>query len=105
MAGPYVKNGYVSHRHANFGSILRTIYTILDIPPVNQYDATATLLSDFFVAQPHKMAYLAKPHDARIFNPQLSLKKYQRNFNWRSVDQGLKMDDERDMRLQFYERN
>lgn len=105
MAGPYVKNGYVSHRHANFGSILRTIYTILDIPPVNQYDATATLLSDFFVAQPHKMAYLAKPHDARIFNPQLSLKKYQRNFNWRSVDQGLKMDDERDMRLQFYGRN
>ncbi|HTL08295.1 MAG TPA: bifunctional YncE family protein/alkaline phosphatase family protein, partial [Chitinophagaceae bacterium] len=29
MAGPYVKHGYVSHTHANFGSILKTIYNIL----------------------------------------------------------------------------
>ncbi len=35
MAGPYVKRGYVSHTHANFGSILKTIYNILNVPYVN----------------------------------------------------------------------
>jgi len=47
MAGPYVKKNYVSHTHANFGSILKTIYNILGVPYVNQYDATGTLLQDF----------------------------------------------------------
>lgn len=103
LAGPYVKKGYVSHRHANFGSILRTIYTILDIPCVNQYDQTATLLDDCFTPEKDKMGYSAKPHDARIFDAQKAFKKYQRDFNWRAVDQGMKMDDERDMRIQFYQ--
>ena len=48
MAGPYVKRGYVSHTHANFGSVLKTIYNILDVPYVNQFDVTASLLQDFF---------------------------------------------------------
>ena len=47
MAGPYVKHGYVSHTHANFGSILKTIYNILNVPYVNQYDVTASLLPIF----------------------------------------------------------
>ncbi len=29
MAGPYVKRNYVSHTHANFGSILKVVYNIL----------------------------------------------------------------------------
>ena len=32
MAGPYVKRGHISHTHANFGSILKTIYNILGVP-------------------------------------------------------------------------
>ncbi|MBN8681466.1 MAG: bifunctional YncE family protein/alkaline phosphatase family protein [Chitinophagales bacterium] len=102
MAGPYVKKGYVSKRHANFGSILRTIYTLLDVPFVNQYDATATLLDDFFTDKPDTSGYMAASHDPRVFNPQLSLKKYQRDFNWRAVEQGLKMDDESEQRVEFY---
>jgi len=35
MAGPYVKKGYVSHTHANFGSIIRTMYALMGIPAVN----------------------------------------------------------------------
>jgi len=57
MAGPYVKRGYVSHTHANFGSILKTIYTILNVPYVNQYDATASLLQDFFTDKPDYRPY------------------------------------------------
>ena len=102
MAGPYVKQGYVSHRHANFGSILRTIYTLLDIPPVNQYDATATLLDDFFTPDANVAAYQALAHDPRVFQPEQSLKKYNRQFNWRAVRQGLQLDDESEQRVEFY---
>ncbi|MCX6225306.1 MAG: phosphoesterase, partial [Bacteroidia bacterium] len=52
LAGPYVKMGYVSHTHANFGSILKTIYNILNVPYVNQFDVTASLLQDFFTPLP-----------------------------------------------------
>jgi hypothetical protein len=31
MIGPYVKRGYVSHTLANFGSILKTIFTLLNL--------------------------------------------------------------------------
>ncbi|MFZ4632606.1 MAG: bifunctional YncE family protein/alkaline phosphatase family protein [Saprospiraceae bacterium] len=102
MAGPYVKQGYVSKRHANFGSILRTMYTILGIPCVNQYDATATLLDDFFTAQPNDTGYEALPQDPRVFDAKASLKVYNRDFNWRGVKQGLLMDDESEQRVEFY---
>ncbi len=57
MAGPYVKHGYVSHTHANFGAILRTIYNILNVPYVNQFDVTASLLTDFFTSKPDYTPY------------------------------------------------
>jgi hypothetical protein len=102
MAGPYVKKGYVSTRHANFGSILRLIYTLLDLPFVNHYDATATLPDDFFTAEKDARGYEALPHDPRVFQPEKALLKYQRGFDWRQEKQGLKLDDEREQRVEFY---
>ncbi len=49
MAGPYVKRGYVSHTHANFGSVLKTIYNILDVPYVNQFDVTGSCCRIFLL--------------------------------------------------------
>jgi hypothetical protein len=69
---------------------------------VNQYAATATLLDDFFTTKTDKDAYIPAPHDPRVFNPQLALKKYGRLFDWRSVEQGLKLDDEGEQRVEFY---
>ena len=57
MVSPWVKRNYVSKTHANFGAILKTIYQILDIPPLNQFDAAATLLQDFFVDHPNYEPY------------------------------------------------
>jgi hypothetical protein len=105
LAGPYVKRGYVSHTHANFGSIIRTIYTLLDLPCVNQYDAAATLLDDFFTPEASLQGYEALPHDPRVFDPQKALAKYGRDFDWRRAPQGLKMDDEREQRVEFYKMN
>ncbi len=102
LAGPYVKRGYVSNRHANFGSILRLIYTLLGLPPVNQYDATATLLDDYFTATPDYTPYQALPVDPRVFDAQKSLQIYGRDFDWRAVPQGVKMDDPEEQRVEHY---
>jgi DNA-binding beta-propeller fold protein YncE len=98
MAGPYVKHGYTSHVHANFGAILKTIYTILDVPYVNQYDATATLLQDFFTDKPDFRPYNLVFPSAEVFDAQLAMKKYNRTIDWRKIEKGPEMDDEDDMR-------
>jgi hypothetical protein len=103
LAGPYVKrNGYVSHRHGNFGAILKLIYNILDVPYVNQYDATATLLDDFFTPKPDFSAYQAVPNDEKVFQPKKAMQLYGRDFNWRSVKMGIKMDDTKEQRDEHY---
>ncbi len=103
MAGPYVKHGYTSHVHANFGSILRTIYTILDVPYVNQYDATATLLQDFFTDKPDFRPYNLVFPSPEVFDAQMAMKKYNRTIDWRKIEKGPEMDDEDEMRRAHYE--
>jgi DNA-binding beta-propeller fold protein YncE len=102
MAGPYVKKGYVSHKHANFGSILRTIYHILGVPYINQYDATASLLDDYFIEKPNIEGYDALPHDPSVFQPEKAMKIYGRNFDWRIIKQGAKFDNENEQRSEHY---
>jgi DNA-binding beta-propeller fold protein YncE len=93
MAGPYVKKGYVSHTHANFGSILKTIYNILNVPYVNQFDVTASLLTDFFTSEPDYTPYTLEMHDSRIFDAELSMKKYNKTIDWRKIEQGPEIDN------------
>ena len=94
MAGPYVKRNYVSNVHANFGSIIKTIYTFMKIKPVNQYDLTSTLLSDFFTDKPDYTPYTLEKSDVKVFNPEYCLKKYNRMIPWREVKMGEPMDSE-----------
>lgn len=103
MAGPYVKHGYTSHVHANFGAILKTIYTILDVPYVNQYDATATLLQDFFTDKPDFRPYNLVFPSPEVFDAQLAMKKYNRMIDWRKIEKGPEMDDEDEMRKSHYD--
>ncbi len=101
MAGPYVKKGYVSHTHANFGSILKTIYNILGVPYVNQYDVTASLLQDFFTNKPAYTPYTLEMHDERIFDVDKAMLKYNRGIDWRKVMQGPAMDKVSDIKKEF----
>ncbi len=101
MAGPYVKRGYISHTHANFGSILKTIYNILSVPYVNQYDITASLLQDFFTNNPDYTPYTLEQHDPRVFDVDKAMKKYNRSVDWRKIIQGPAMDNIIDMKKEF----
>ena len=98
MAGPYVKKNYVSKRHANFGSILRVIYTLLDIPAVNHYDQTASILDDFFTDEPDFKPYEFVFPDKRIFDADKTMIKYNRKIDWRKIKKTIEMDDVNDQR-------
>jgi len=103
MAGPYVKHSYVSHTHANFGSVLKTIYTILNVPYVNQYDATGTLLQDWFTNKPNYQPYSLVFPSKEVFDPQVAMKRYNRKVDWRKVLKGPEMDDEDELRKEHYQ--
>ena len=98
MAGPYVKKNYVSQTHANFGSILKVIYNILGVPYVNQYDITASLLSDFFTTKPDYTPYYFEFPSQEVFDWDKAMKKYNQPIDWRKIKQGPKMDNEAEQR-------
>ncbi len=66
---PWIKRGYVSHRHTTILSMHRTLYQILGLPPLNLHDALANDLSDCFTTKPDFTPYTHTPIDARIFDP------------------------------------
>ena len=56
-AGPWVKHEYVARGHYSLSSIFKTIDLVLGIPPLNQYDAAATDLSEIFTTTPNYAPY------------------------------------------------
>jgi hypothetical protein len=68
-AGPYVRRQYVSHVHASFPGLLKTVFRILGVPPLNLYDATASDLADCFTSSPDFTPFHVLPIDKRLFDP------------------------------------
>lgn len=69
VAGPFAKPGYVSQRHSSFPGLLKTVFRILKLPPLNLYDAAASDLSDCFTDQGDFRPFDLKPVDPAIFDP------------------------------------
>lgn len=68
-AGPYCRRNYVSHVHAGFSGLLKTIFGLLGAPPMNLLDAAASDLRDCFTDIPDYTPYKALPEDPRLFAP------------------------------------
>jgi DNA-binding beta-propeller fold protein YncE len=62
VASPYTKRGAVVSTPYNTTSILRTIEQILGLPPMNQFDATATPMFDCFTITPDFRPFEAAPN-------------------------------------------
>ncbi len=60
-ASPYAKRGAVVSTQYNTTSILRTMEQILGLPPMNQFDASATPMFDCFVDRADLTPYTAAP--------------------------------------------
>ena len=67
---PWIRHGYVSHRHTTITSMHRTMYEIFGLPALNQFDALANDFSDCFTMKPDFTPYSAVSVDARIFDPE-----------------------------------
>jgi len=68
-AGPWFKKNYVSHVNTSFPGLLKTIFRLLGVPPLNLFDAVASDLADCFASRPDTARYQALPVDKRIFRP------------------------------------
>ncbi|HAD14443.1 MAG TPA: hypothetical protein DCF33_18630, partial [Saprospirales bacterium] len=93
---PYAKRNHVSHVHNSFGSIFKTFWNILGIPYLNQYDAGATDLSDFFTSIPDFTPYEALPADPKVLDPQQLLTPFDARFDWKSMLESPKLDNVED---------
>ncbi len=69
VISPYARRDYVSHAHTSMASILKTFDLTFHLGYLNQFDATATDLADFFTTEPDFSPYEALPSDTRIFDP------------------------------------
>jgi len=97
LISPWVKKDYVSHVHYSFGSLFKTFWNILGLPYLNQYDAGATDLHDFFTDIPDYNIYNALDIDGRIFNPQKALDPFDEDFDWKAVEASPQIDNVEDM--------
>ncbi len=93
VVSPWAKKQQVSHVHASFGSIIKTLWHILGLPYLNHYDAGATDLADMFSGQPDYSPYSALPADPRIFDPQKALDPLDEKFNWKALQDSPLLDD------------
>ena len=97
VISPWVKHSYVSSVHYSFGSIFKTFWNILGLPYLNQYDAGATDLADFFTETPDYTPYSAIASDPRVFDPQKALDPFDENFDWKALQEAPVMDNKEDM--------
>ncbi|MEZ5399821.1 MAG: bifunctional YncE family protein/alkaline phosphatase family protein [Bryobacteraceae bacterium] len=67
---PYAKKKHVSRVNASFPGLLKTVFRLLRIPPLNLYDATAADLADCFRDEPDFARYEKVPVVADIFVPE-----------------------------------
>jgi len=70
VVSPYARKNYVAHANSSFPGMLRTVFRLLALPPLNLYDGTAADLADCFTAQPDFTPYKALRPDPDVFVPE-----------------------------------
>ncbi|MDX9971651.1 MAG: alkaline phosphatase family protein [FCB group bacterium] len=93
--GPFAKKGHISHTHTSIASILKTVFLIHGLPPLNQYDGFASDLADMFTeGADNAEPYNALPVNPEIFDPQKALDPFDAKFNWKAVNDFVPLDDQ-----------
>jgi len=67
--GPWARRNYVSHANTGFPGLLKTVFRLLHLPPLNLFDAAATDLADCFTDRPDPAPYHVREVDKRLFDP------------------------------------
>ncbi len=77
IAGGYVKRNFVDHTMYSTSSILRTIELILGLPPMSQYDASATPLWRCFSETPNDKTFNFLPSNVNLDDKNLASNYWQ----------------------------
>jgi YVTN family beta-propeller protein len=96
---PYVRPGYISHRHSSMISILKTSYELLGLGPQNLEDRLAVDLSDMFNETPDLTPFPAVVADPRIFDPAKA--RLARPKNAAQARELLDCDDPKEIEAEF----
>jgi YVTN family beta-propeller protein len=95
VASPYTRRHLHDSSNYNQTSMVRTIELILGLPPMNQFDASATAMTTCFTGQPDRSPYEAVKNRVPIgkVNPQLSEIGDARERHWAEVSLCLPLDE------------
>jgi hypothetical protein len=85
----------------SFGSIMRLIFTVPGLPPLNQFDAAATLPLEFVGTSLDLEPFRARPSNPALFDPARAPKPSDPAFDWHALAGSPVMDDPDDMRRGF----
>jgi hypothetical protein len=69
VASPWAKRNYVSCVNSSFPGLLKTVFRLLGVPPLNLFDGAAADLSDCFTSEADFTPYEVRPVDSRLFDP------------------------------------
>jgi YVTN family beta-propeller protein len=103
VMGPYVRSGYLSHRHSSMGSIQKTINELLGLGPLNLEDALDSDLSDMFTTVPDTTPYQAVAADKRVFDPTRA--RYAKPKTTKAKTSMTDVDDPMKIRMDFMKQN
>jgi YVTN family beta-propeller protein len=95
VLSPYTRRRGVDSTNYNQTSMVRTIELILGLPPMNQFDASATPMTSCFARQPELTPYQAVPNQIPLdrLNPELSRITNPRQRAWAEVSLRLPLDE------------
>ncbi len=97
VISPWAKRKNVSHRHTTILSMHRTLYQIMGLPALNQFDALANDFSDCFTDKPDFSPYTYSEVDKKIFDPAKTIPPKDPNFKQARKTSPVEIDDPEDM--------
>lgn len=92
---PYTRRKAVDSTHYNQTSMVRTMELILGLPPMNQFDASATPMASCFMDKPDLTPYKATPNLVPLgqLNPKVADIRDPRQRHWAEVSLKMPLDD------------
>ncbi len=95
VLSPYTRRGFVDHTNYNQTSMFRTIELILGLPPMNQFDSSATPMTSCFRETPDFTPYKAVPNRIPLdrMNPEVESIRDPAQRRWAVASLSLPLDD------------
>ncbi len=95
VVSPYTRRRVVDSTNYNQTSMIRTMELILGLPPMNQFDASATAMASCFTEEPDFTPYDAVPNNIPLdqMNPEVQSITDPRQRHWALASLELPLDD------------